>query len=77
MSMAAAAAPVGKMTIAIAVEVVEFVAKNGEPRTRPVRIRIEPIPDTSRRTLHGFIRRNIDPGSGLITDGNKAYLGLK
>jgi hypothetical protein len=69
--------PVGKMTLAIAVEVIEFVAKNGEPRTRPVRIRIEPIPDTTRRTLHGFIRRNIEPGSGLVTDGSKAYLGLK
>jgi transposase-like protein len=69
--------PVGKMTIAIAVEVVEFVAKNGECRTRTVRIRIEPIPDTTRRTLHGFIRRNIEPGSGLVTDGSKAYLGLR
>jgi hypothetical protein len=69
--------PVGKMVIGVAVEVIEFTAKNGESRSRPVRIRIEPLPDTKRPTLHGFIRRNIEPGSGLVTDNNKAYLGLK
>jgi hypothetical protein len=60
----------------VAVEVIGFVAKNLETQTRPRRIRIEPVPDTTRKTIHGFIRRNIEPGSGLMTDQNKAYLGL-
>lgn len=44
---------------------------------RPGRIRIEPIPDYTRDTLHGFIRRNVEPGSLLVTDGNTSYRGLK
>lgn len=67
--------PVGKMFIIVAVEIVHY-KKDDEVKTTPGRIRIEPVPDTNKATLHGFIRRNIEPGSGIITDGNKAYRGL-
>jgi len=69
--------PVGEMFVAVAVEVTEFVNKNGEVKSRPGRIRIEPIAEINRTTLHGFIRRNIEPGSAICTDKNTAYKGMK
>lgn len=42
--------PVGKLFVAVAVEVAEFVNKNGEKITRPGRVRIEPIPEINRVT---------------------------
>lgn len=68
--------PVGKMFIAVAVEITEYM-KGDELKTTPRRIRIEPIPDATKATLHGFIRRNIEPGSGILTDGNKTYRGME
>ena len=61
---------VGKMPMAVAVEVREFIKKDGNSGTRPGRIRLEPVPDTTKHTMHGFIRRNIEPGSALVTDGS-------
>ena len=41
-----------------------------------VRVKIESMSNTTRHHLHGFIRRNIEPGSGLLTDNNMTYRGL-
>lgn len=41
------------------------------------RIRLRRIPDTSRRTLHGFIGHAIEPGSTVMTDGLQAYRDLQ
>ena len=41
------------------------------------RIRMRRIPDTSRKTLHGFIKDVVEPGSVVRTDGWRAYLHLK
>jgi transposase-like protein len=41
------------------------------------RIRLRTIPDTSRESLHGFIRTAIAPGSTVRSDGWRAYLGLE
>lgn len=43
------------MLIIVAVEIVHY-QKDDEVKTTPGRIRIEPIPDTYKATLHGFIR---------------------
>ncbi len=40
------------------------------------RVRLQRIPDTSRRTLHGFIAQAIEPGSTVVTDGLQAYRDL-
>jgi transposase-like protein len=40
------------------------------------RIRLARIPDLARRTLHGFVARNIELGSTVCTDGLNAYRGL-
>lgn len=40
------------------------------------RIRMAQIPDRSRRSLHDFIGRTIEPGSNIHTDGCIAYNGL-
>jgi len=40
------------------------------------RIRLRPIPDLTRTSLHGFIAEAIEPGSTVRTDGLPAYLGL-
>ena len=37
------------------------------------RIRLAPIPDLKRVTLHGFIAANVAPGSVVVTDGLRAY----
>lgn len=41
------------------------------------RIRLRQIPDTSRKTLHGFITEVIEPGSTVQTDGWPAYRELR
>lgn len=41
------------------------------------RIRLATAPDTSKSSLHGFIRRSVEPGSTVRTDGYNHYLGLE
>ena len=41
------------------------------------RIRLRHIPDTKRKTLHGFITEAVEPGSTVTTDGLNAYCELK
>jgi transposase-like protein len=41
------------------------------------RIRLRCMPDTSHRTLHGFIAHAIEPGSTVMTDGLQAYRNLQ
>jgi hypothetical protein len=41
------------------------------------RIRLRHIPDTSRKTLHGFIAEVIEPGSTVQTDGLQGYRDLQ
>ena len=41
------------------------------------RIRMRRIPDTSKRSLHGFINQAVQPGSTVRTDGLRSYLGLQ
>lgn len=46
------------------------------PDTRAARVRLATIPDNSAASIHAFVRANVAPGSRLITDGHKSYLGL-
>jgi len=58
---------VDKALIAIATEAVPG-------RSKAIgRIRLRHIPDTKRKTLHGFIRDAIEPGSTVVTDGLNPY----
>jgi hypothetical protein len=45
---------IGKMTVIVAVEIIDYVAPNGDARTMPGRIRIEPIPDSTRAAARGL-----------------------
>ena len=56
-----------KAKIVVAVEV------PGGPRTQLGRIRLAHVPDFSRRSLTGFVRRNVQPGSEVTTDGWQGY----
>jgi len=58
----------GKSLISVAVEVKG--RKTG-------RVRLEKIPDASASSLKGFIERNIEPSSIIITDGWLSYSGLE
>jgi transposase-like protein len=48
-----------------------------EDGTGTGRIRMAQIPDVTRKSLHGFIRASIEPGSIVHTDGYPAYGGLE
>lgn len=67
---------IGKIVFIVAVESVEFLTKDNLVRSRPGRIRIEPLRDYTREQIQAFIRRNIEPGSVLLTDGNQSYRGM-
>lgn len=55
----------GKTLVVIAVEM---------PATRGLgRCRMQVVKEASREELHGFIRRNIEEGSVVVTDGLPAY----
>jgi transposase-like protein len=41
------------------------------------RVRLSTAPDASRKSLHGFIREVVKPGSTVRTDGYNHYLGLE
>src|SRR3990170_834728 len=41
------------------------------------RIRLHRIPDITKGSLHGFIKRAIEPGSTVRTDGLNAYRGME
>jgi transposase-like protein len=41
------------------------------------RIRLRPIADATRKSLHGFIHEVIEPGSTVRTDGLRAYAQLE
>lgn len=41
------------------------------------RIRLRRVPDLTRATLHGFIAESIEAGSVVVTDGLRAYGGMK
>jgi transposase-like protein len=58
----------GKSLISVAVEVKG--RKTG-------RVRLEKIPDASASSLKGFIERNIEPSSIIITDAWPSYSGLE
>jgi transposase-like protein len=40
------------------------------------RIRLMRIPDSSAKSLEGFVQEAVEPGSTLVTDGLPSYLGL-
>jgi transposase-like protein len=41
------------------------------------RIRLATAPDTSKKSLHGFIQQVVEPGSTVRTGGYNHYLGLE
>jgi predicted RNA-binding Zn-ribbon protein involved in translation (DUF1610 family) len=44
--------------------------------TRPGRVRMAAIPDNSAKSIQAFVRANVEPGTTLISDGHRSYLGL-
>lgn len=57
----------GKVLVAIAIEV--LVTGTG-------RLRLQVIPDATRKSLSDFIRKNVEKGSALITDGWRSYKNI-
>jgi transposase-like protein len=41
------------------------------------RVRLARIPDASSRSLHGFVKANIEPGAVLITDAWRGYASIE
>jgi transposase-like protein len=41
------------------------------------RCRMAPLADASAESLHGFLRDHVEPGTTVITDGWRGYLGLE
>ena len=76
---------IAKKIVIGAVEVIDR-ATNVTPRkkapgalhlnTRSGRVRLAVIPDNTAASIHAFVRANVTPGSTLITDGHRSYLGL-
>ena len=77
-------AKAAKIVIAGAVEVIDRATNKARPRklnakyldTRSGRVRLAVLPNNSAASLHAFIRRNVKPGTTLLTDGHSAYPGL-
>lgn len=73
-----------KIVIAGAVEVVDRATNRAKPRklsakyldTRSGRVRLAVVPNNSAASLHAFVRRNVKPGTTLLTDGHSSYPGL-
>ncbi|HVI90920.1 MAG TPA: IS1595 family transposase [Dongiaceae bacterium] len=65
-----------KLIIVVAAERLALTDKSAVRRSRLGRIRIEPIGDTGRTSIHNFIRRNIEPGSVVFVDSQTAYHSL-
>ena len=61
----------GKLMIAGAVEV-----KNHDGKSYPGRIRLSEISDYTTETLHDFVKREVDDGSTVKTDGLPSYNNL-
>ena len=45
-------------------------------RERTGRVKVEGVTDTGREQLHGFIEKNVNPGSAVYTDSYSSYWGL-
>ena len=60
----------GALTKSLVVGAVE------EREHKPGRLRLRQIPDSTTKTLHRFIKENVEPGSVIVTDGNPAYNDL-
>lgn len=65
-----------KILVAIAVELAAK-EKGKKGRNTMGRTRIQVVSDASQKSLHGFIKDNIEPGSTIITDGWSGYASLE
>ena len=64
-----------KILVVIAVELV--AKEKGKKGKNPMgRARMQVIPDASQKSLHGFIKDNVEFGSTVITDGWSGYSSL-
>lgn len=45
-------------------------------RSRSGKVKLQPLTDTGKSQVHGFVRRSVAPGSILVTDDHRSYLGL-
>ena len=64
-----------KTLLAIAVEL-KTKEKGKKGRRTMGRVRIEVVKDVSKESLQGFIKRNVDKSSTIITDGWTSYASL-
>ena len=68
------------LLVAVAVERrTKPLLPNGKTPPHPTwlgRLRLEVIPDSSQTSLSGFIKRNVEPGSTIISDDWTGYGGL-
>lgn len=76
----------GKIIVIGAVEVRDWATGEAvKPRkigakyldTLSGRVRLQAIPSNEAKHVHAFIRANIKPGTTLLSDGHKSYLGIE
>jgi transposase-like protein len=58
-----------KSLVVLAVELPEGKSQRG-------RVRMKVIQDASKKSLQGFIKENVEPGSTVITDGWSSYASI-
>ena len=66
-----------KALVVCAVELIRWVDKKAQPRTRTGRIRLQVIPDASIASLVPFVMQNVEKGAIIHTDGWRSYNPLK
>lgn len=56
-----------------AVEVVNYIDKKGKEKQKAGRIRLTKIGNANKETIEDFLRKNLEPGTTVRTDGWKGY----
>lgn len=62
-----------KSLVAGAVEVVSYFDKNGTPKEKAIRLRLAVIQHADEVTIGDFLKKNVQPGSTIRSDGWRGY----
>lgn len=62
-----------KALVAVAVEIIYWQDEAGDWHSKAGRARMQQIPNATKATLQGFVKKNVHKGSHIITDAHKGY----